>query len=391
MSVPEYPVDFYSDDVILNPDAHYQALRDLGPVVWLPHQNAFALSRYHECVEALRKPDVFISGKGLSLNNEVNKALIGSTLNSDGERHTRTRGITAPPLMPKALEELIPFINQAAQDTVEQLVELKEFDAVADFARILPMTIVTDLVGLSNKGQAKMLDWASATFDLFEGFNERSQAAKAELLDLRAFLDKFGRPEFLKENGLAYRIFDIADEKGFRVEEAAQLMRDYINPSLDTTISATGFLAYYFATQPDQWDKVLEDRTLIPNAIEEVVRLSTPIRAFSRFVACDTEIGGVSLREGQRVIVIYASANRDERQFENPNQFDVTRNVRKHIGFGHGKHMCMGLHLARREMIALVESLAMRVEKWELVGEPQIAMNNTIRAFSRLPVKVTPI
>jgi cytochrome P450 len=386
--IPEYDVDFYSDAVIRDPLPHYAALRALGPVAWLPAQKAYVLTRYDQVVEALRKPDVFISGKGLSLNDDVNALLIGNSLNSDGDEHRRKRSITATPINPKGIVDLMPYIEDAAEQLAEALVARGSFDAMTDFAQILPLTIVTELVGLSESGKANMLTWASAAFNLFEGYNQRSVDAFDDLRGLQQFLAEEGRPERLKEGGLARRIFEEAPAKGFSQDEAAQLMRDYINPSLDTTVSALGFAAYHFAKDPAQWDALRDDPSLIPNAIEEIVRLATPIRAFSRYVAEDYTMDGVTIPKGSRAIVVYASANRDERVFENPNTFDVTRNVRKHIGFGHGVHMCMGLHLARLEMRSVLASMAKRVIRWELDGEPVVAMNNTIRAFERLPVRV---
>ena len=118
------------------------------------------------------------------------------------------------------------------------------------------------------------------------------------------------------------------------------------------------------------------------------MRLSTPIRAFSRYCAQDYQIERAVIPKGSRVIIVYASANRDERMFEKPDVFDVTRNVRKHVGFGHGVHMCMGLHLARLEMCSVLASMLKRVTRWELDGEPKLVLNNTIRAFERLPMRI---
>ena len=387
-SAPVYDVDFYSDAFIADPLPHYRAMRALGPLVWLPHQSAYAAVQHRAVVDVLRAPDLFQSGQGLSLNDDVNKRLIGSTLNTDGDRHKRQRAITAKPIMPTPLKDLEPFIQRAAADLAALLCERGRFDAVHDFAQILPMSIVTELVGLPAHGKAKMLEWAAATFNLFDGFNQRSQDSFAELVDLRDFLDEYGQPEHLAPDGLARRIFDEAPKSGFSVDDAAQLMRDYINPSLDTTISAAGFFAYYFATCPDQWDAIREDVDLIDNAIEEIVRLSTPIRSLSRRVTRDTVYGDVDLRTGDRIMVVYASANRDESVFDNPDAFDVRRKTHKHVGFGHGKHMCMGLHLARLELKHLVREMRTRVNSWHLDGAPETAMNNTIRAFEQLPVRV---
>jgi len=187
---------------------------------------------------------------------------------------------------------------------------------------------------------------------------------------------------------LARRVFDLAPEKGFTEQKAGQLVRDYINPSLDTTMSTLGFAAYYFATFPDQWELLRNDPSLTPNAVEEIMRMATPIRAFSRYVAEDTELAGVAITKGARIIAIYASANRDETVFPEPDRFDVTRNTRKHIGFGHGVRACMGMHLARLEVISLIEAMLPTTKIWHLNGAPLIAMNNTIRAFAQLPVRI---
>ena len=387
---PTYAPDFYGDAFILDPEAHYEDMRALGPVVWLEQNNCYAATHYDSVVEVLRGSDRFISGKGLSLNDDVNKLLIGNSLNSDSPEHEKRRSVTAVPIMPKNIVPLEDYIHSTAQALAAQLVAKERFDAISDFAVVLPLAIVVDLVGLSDEGKDEMLNWASAAFNLFEGFNERSKAAFDDLKGLQTYLAEHGRRDALKDGGLAQRIFDVAPEKGFTEAEAAQMMRDYINPSLDTTVSVAGFAAYYFAKHPDQWDKLRADPDLVPNAIEEIVRLATPIRAFSRYVALDTEVAGVPLKEGDRILAVYASANRDERMWDNPDQFDVTRPVRKHVGFGHGKHTCMGLHLARRELINLVEAMLPRVKRWHLDGEPEIGMNNSIRGFSHLPVRVEP-
>ena len=135
---------------------------------------------------------------------------------------------------------------------------------------------------------------------------------------------------------------------------------------------------------------IRENDDLVENAVEETVRLTTPIRAFTRYVASNVEMHGVTMQEGQRVMVVYASANRDEAVFPDPDRFDVTRKTHRHVGFGQGPHMCMGMHLARLELAALIRSMAKRVESWHFDGVPKVAMNNTIRAFSYLPVRVTP-
>ena len=124
--------------------------------------------------------------------------------------------------------------------------------------------------------------------------------------------------------------------RGVKTTCTNEVMRNYIAPSLDTTISAAGFIAYLFARNPDQWNLLRERPELVPNAVEEVVRLASPIRSFSRYIEQDTELSGVPLPEGGRMMVVYGAANKDDSVFEDPDRFDITRKLKKHVGFGFG-------------------------------------------------------
>jgi cytochrome P450 len=249
---PSDAEDFYADAVIRDPVPYYARLRELGPVVWLEQQQAYALTQYEPVTAALRNAATFQSGHGVSLSPKVNALLTGSTLNSDALEHDRTRIVTSAPLLPGALHVVRERIETAADQLVEILVARGEFDAIADFAQYLPVTIVAELVGLPNAGRENMLKWASATFNLFANDNARASAAFADLRELRAFLDEYGTPERLQPGGWAKRVFEVGPDAGLSIETCAQLMRDYINPSLDTTISATGHAIELFANNPDR-------------------------------------------------------------------------------------------------------------------------------------------
>jgi cytochrome P450 len=269
---------------------------------------------------------------------KVNDILVGSTLNSDPPEHDRTRTITSEPLLPGALKDIEPLLVASANGLIDTLCPRGTFDAISDFAQYLPVTIVAEMVGLPVDSK-QMLKWASATFNLFGAENSRTTQTFEDLKDLRDFLQEYGRPEKLKDGGWAKRIFEVGQQRGISYETCAQLMRDYINPSLDTTISTTGQIIKFLADHPDQWDLIRNDASLIPNAVEEAVRMATPIRAFTRYVIEDSEIAGHTIPAGKRVIVMYASANRDPRKFPDPDRYDVTRDVHDHLGFGQGVHM----------------------------------------------------
>lgn len=387
--IPVSDIDFYSDETIRDPYPVYEALRALGPVVYLARHDLYALPNYREVSEVLRQPLRYSNARGVSPLQKVNDILVGSTLNSDPPAHDRTRAITSEPLLPGALVEVEGRIQDAADGLIDTLCKQGEFDAVADFARYLPVTIVAELVGLPPAvDSAQMLKWASATFNLFSTENARTEAAFDDLKDLRDFLLEYGRPEKLKPGGWARRIFEVGPERGISYETCAQLMRDYINPSLDTTISVSGQLIRLFAENPGEWDKVRANPDLIGNAVEEAVRVAAPVRGWTRYVAEDSELAGHHLPQGSRVLVMFASANRDPAKYPDPARFDVTRAVHDHVGFGQGVHMCMGMHLARLEMQSLLRALRRRVARFELTAEPEIGLNNSIRAYARMPVRV---
>jgi cytochrome P450 len=166
-------------------------------------------------------------------------------------------------------------------------------------------------------------------------------------------------------------------------------MRDYLGPSLDTTILATGSLIALLARHPGQWDLLRADPGLIPNAIEEAIRLESPIRGFTRALVADHAVDGMTLPAGARVLLLFASANRDERKWQDADRFDIRRDVTGSVGFGAGIHMCAGMHLARIEIRALLEALVRRVARIE-AEDPVPFRNNTLRGPARLDVTVTP-
>ena len=386
-SAPLCEIDFYGQRAIADPVSAYREMLSLGPVVWLCRPGLHAICGFSEITESLRNHHVFRSGKGVSIDDDVNKLLIGSTLNSDPPAHDATRAITFSPLTPKALENLREQINKEAVFIADKLVRQVEFDAARDLAPYLPLTVVRNLVGLGDHGRLHMLDWGAATFELMGDPGERRGTAVKNMKSLRRFLEDPDTIDALAPNGWASRATRLGIENGMEPQRAAELMRDYIAPSLDTTISAIGYAVRLFAQFPDQWEKIRADRSLIRNAIEEIVRLNTPIKAFSRFVDQDIEVGGVQLLSGERVLMVFGAANRDPARFPDPDRFDIERHVRGHVGFGHGVHACLGMHLARLEMTCLFNALADRVERFELTGPSVPAVNSTIHAFAQIPVR----
>lgn len=384
VAAPVYDADFYSDEFIRDPWFHYAAMRALGPVVWLPRHGNYALTQYKEVGECLRDPATFCSGRGVAADKTACDMMRGNSIASDGERHNAIRGAMAIPLLPGALQEVRPLIEALAEDLIERLVDRDNFDAISDLASHLPLTVVRDLVGLPDFGKDNMLKWGGAAFDLLGVQNQRGREALVIFLEQREFVKVHATREQLKDGSWTRRIHELVDDGGLSPELAPFCIRDYINPSLDTTISATGQLIWQLSRHPDQWQLLKARPELMVNAVNEAVRLGSPIRSFSRHVTKDVRIGDHEIEEGARVMVLYASANRDERVFENPDQFDITRNPKAHLGFGSGIHMCVGMHLAEMEMVSLLRAMIPRVGRI-LCETPVTALNNTIYSFKSLP------
>ena len=388
-TAPVCDVDFYGSDTIADPVSAYAAMLDLGPVVWLSKNNLHAICGHSELVAALRNHECFQSGKGVSVDESVNKLLIGSTLHSDPPQHDVTRKITFAPLSPKQIRHVRDRINERAEQLAKNVVAKKSFDAATDLAPHLPLSVVRDLVGLGDYGKDNMLDWGAATFELMGDPGLRRTDAIDKLKSLRAFLEDPETLNNLSTDGWARRATQSGIESGMDPARASELMRDYIAPSLDTTISAIGFGIMLFAQNPDQWDKLRDNRELMKNAIEEIVRLNTPIRAFTRYVSQSTEVAGTTIEKNTRVLMAFGAANRDSSRFPNPNDFDIERKTTGHVGFGQGVHACLGMNLARLEMECLFNALADRVKHFELTGPVIPGVNSTIYSLANIPVSVS--
>ena len=387
-SAPSCDLDFYSDSNVADPVPAYRQMLSCGPVVFLPRHDLFAICGFSAITGALRNNRCFVSGKGVSINEDVNRMLIGSTLHSDPPQHDATRSITFAPLTPKALEQVRDRMKTEAVRIADRVVSQGAFDAATDLAPHLPLTIVRDLVGLGEDGRESMLEWGAATFELMGDPGERRDKAVGDLRSLRAFLEHPDTLRSLAPDGWASRATQRGIAEGMPADRAAELMRDYIAPSLDTTISAIGYAVKLFAEHPAEWHRLRDDRSLVRNAIEEVVRLNTPIKAFSRYIAEDVALEGVSLPKGKRALMVFGAANRDPARFPDPDRFDITRNVRGHVGFGHGVHTCLGMHLARLEISCLFHALADRIERFELTRVVRPAINSSIHALASVPVRV---
>ncbi|MGN7778752.1 cytochrome P450 [Mycolicibacterium sp. 22603] len=387
-AVPVYRPDIYTRSAILEPYPHYRAMRQLGPVVWLPRQRLYALPRFSECKATLRDDDLFLSGQGVAANPLTNRLSRGTTLNSDGADHNRRRKLVAHRLMPRALRTLSDDVDALACAIVDAALARRTVDGVADLATALPLAVVPDLVGWPRAERKHLLDWGAATFDILGPGNVQALQAVPRSLQMLRFAQRVVRQRNVLPDSMAHELLTAVDEGTLTADEVPPLLVDYIAPSLDTTISAISSALYLFATHPEQWELLKADPARIPNAINEVVRFESPLRAFTRKTARETVVSGVRLPAGARVLVMYASANRDEREWDAPDVFDIGNDAGRHVGFGSGAHACAGQGLARLETTAMLKALIERVDRIEVAGQPIWGVNNIIRSYAQLPVRL---
>jgi cytochrome P450 len=218
--------------------------------------------------------------------------------------------------------------------------------------------------------------------------NERARDAMPVLSEMMHYARSHAVPGRLKPGSWAEAIHHAAAAGEVPSEAVPVMMIDYMGPSLHTTIFGICSGIWLFANNPGQWDLVRNDLPLIPSAINEILRLEAPVQGFSRYVARDYDLDGVGLPQGSRAIVFYGAANRDPRQFPDPDRFDVRReNAGRHMSFGAGPHGCLGMHLARLEMRSLLMALARRVKRFHIEAQERV-LNNILRGFGKLMVTV---
>ncbi|WP_029540235.1 MULTISPECIES: cytochrome P450 [Rhodococcus] len=383
---PVSDLDLFTDSTLLEPYALYDELRELGPVVHLPAHDVYAITRYAPLREASIEWEVFSSARGVGMSDEFNKATEGVLICSDPPDHQVMRKVLERPLKADRLGEIEPFLKEEAATVVDRVLDKGTFDVVTELAQHLPLTVVSKLVGLGDYGRERMLTWAAASFDALGPMNARTAAALPKAQEMVGFALNEAHPGTLDPNGWAAALFAAADRGELPADKCPFMVMDYTAPSLDTTILGASNLIWLFATHPEQWDKVRANPSLIRHAINEGLRLESPIQRFTRLVTREHTLDDVTIPAGARVMLLYGAANRDERKYPDPTTFDVTRKPSDHVAFGTGEHACAGMNLARLEIRLLLERLVPRVKRFEL-GTTERALNNLLRGFAKLEVR----
>ena len=383
---PAVGVDLYAPAVVEDSAAAFARIRDAGPVVWLPRQRMWAMGRFDEVRAALRDDELFISGHGVAANPLTNALARKTTLFSDGETHVARRKVLMRSLGAQAMAPISARLDAEAAAIVAGLVGRGEFDAVRDFSSGLPLGVVADLVGVRVSSE-RLLSWGTISFDVLGPLNRRGLRALPSSVGMLAYSQRLARSRVVPGSWAA-SVFDAADRGEIGRIEARNMVIDFIAPSLDTTILASTCMLWLLGESPEAWQHLRREPELIPAAVVEAVRLASPIRGFTREVSRDAEVGGVQMRSGDRVVLLIGAANMDERRYPDPERFDLDRPPGGDLGWGHGPHTCVGIHLAKLEMAALLRALVAQVETIAIAAPPTRIRNNTLQGIGALRVRL---
>jgi 4-methoxybenzoate monooxygenase (O-demethylating) len=383
-------IDLFSDQNLEDPWQIHKELRDAGPAIYMTTHDIWAVPRYADVRKALKDWANFTSRFGVSVATEFNQFFEGTVLFVDPPRHTELSKVLRASLSPGALKQITAHVEERADAFVAELVECKEFDAIADLADRFPVEVVADLVGLPQDGRESLRRRAAASFNVFGPNNERSQATMGDFGELFEYISNGSSRDQLAAGSFGMALYEAVDAGELEERDIVNLMAAYLVAGMDTTVNALGSAVWLLAENPDQWRRVREDRSLVRNAFDEALRLESPIMGFTRTLVTDQEIDGQHLEAGQRILPLLTSANRDERQWQNPEVFDVTRDNSGHVAFGFGLHACTGRLLAHLEGQAILKSMVDRIDTMAVTGPVTRRLNNQVRGLNTLPLQVAP-
>ncbi len=386
-------LDPFSHDCLANPYPFYEAFREAGPIVWLEKYGVWAVARYAEVRAVLSDWQTFASGYGVGIVNvKEGKAWRppAITLEADPPLHTRTRTVLTRVMSPAAIKKLRADFELEAERLISELVERREFDAAIDLADAYPVKVFADALGISVEGRDNLRLYSTMAFNAFGPQNDVYHASMVGAKEVSEWIMASCQRDRLAPGGFGAQVYDAADAGELTMEEAPRLVRAFLTAGIDTTVYGIGNAILCFAQHPDQWNDLRANPSRARPAFEEVVRFESPIQLLFRTATRDVEIGGAAIREGEKIMVCFASANRDPRQWERPDEFISGRRTMGHVGFGFGIHGCVGQAMARLEADIVLTTLASKVRSIELAGDPVRRINNTLRGLESLPVHVTP-
>jgi 4-methoxybenzoate monooxygenase (O-demethylating) len=391
MTIPSLDIDPYSQEYFDDPFPAHAALRDAGPVAYLPRYDIFAVARYEDVQAMLLDWGSFSSARGVGLadfGREKPWRLPSLLLETDPPLHDRTRKLMDRVLSPAAIRALRPAFARAADALIDDLLARGSFDVIHDMAEAYPLDVFPDAMGMPRENRRFLLPYGNMVFNSFGPRNALFEAAVQDAEPVLAWVQAQSKREALAPSGFGAAIHAFVDTGDVTTAEAEVLVRSLLTAGVDTTVNGIAAAMHCLARFPDEFVKLRSDASLARAAFEEAIRLESPVQTFFRTTTRDVEIGGEPVGEGCKVLMFLGAANRDPRRWERPDEYDITRRNAGHVGFGTGIHGCVGAVLARLEGEVVLLALARKVASIEICGEPRRRYNNTLRSLASLPVRI---
>jgi cytochrome P450 len=369
----------------------YRQLRDEAPAYYNEVHGFWALSRYDDVRAALLDHQTYCSGQGFTLE-DIGDFALPMMLGMDPPDHARLRATINRALTPRRVAELEAPVRALARELLARVAAQGRADIIGDFAAVLPMAVISRMLGVPAEDQARLRTWSDQMVhrdDRFKGVPESGKQAAAHIY---AYFEELLARRGKDDADDLLSLLLAAESRGeISHVEIVGFCFLLIIAGNETTTKLIGNMTYQLSRNPGQKRNLLDDPSLIPNAIEEVFRYDSPTHMMARTLTRDVELHGKTLEKGRKVALLLASANRDERRWPDADRFDVMRETSEHVGLGVGIHHCLGAALARLEgRIALQEILAVMPDfVVDYAGLERMHSGN-VRGYSRVPVTFTP-
>jgi cytochrome P450 len=388
------PYDFEIDS---DPYPIWKRLRDERPLYYNERYDFYTLSRFEDVERASVDWKTYISSRGTVI--EIIKSGIelpaGSIIFEDPPTHDVHRGLLSRVFTPRKVAAIEPKVREFCARSLDPLMGSGGFDFISDLGAQMPMRTIGMLLGIPEADQEALRDRIDEGLRLTDGSMPDRSRLNPEEIASRGFADYVDwRAEHPSDDLMTELLnAEFEDEKGDRRRLTRTEVLSYVNllasAGNETTTRLIGWTGKVLAEHPDQRRALVEEPGLIPNAIEELLRYEAPSPVQARYVARDVEHHGRLVPEGSVMVLLNASANRDERKFDDPDRFDIRRRIGHHLSFGYGIHFCLGASLARLEGRVALDEVLKRFPSWDVDWDHAVqARTSTVRGWERLPVTV---
>jgi len=383
----------------LDPWERYRWMRDQAPAYWDESADGglWGVTRYDDIMTIAKTPDLFCSGKS---SRPERDSWIPSMINLDEPLHKRRRNIVNRGFTPRRVQGQEAKLRRLTTELIDKVIEQGECDFVRDIARWIPMVAIGDMLGVKPEDRAQLLEWSDGMLgggEVADVVNDEERREKQRSYTEGYFAYQAGvvadRRQNPQDDLVSLLVTGEVEGEGLEDMEILQESLLILIGGDETTRHVmTGGLEQLILN-PDQMQKLMDDPSKIEIAVEEMIRFVSPIVNMNRTLTRDTELHGEKLREGDRVLLLYAAANRDERNFAEPDRFDVERWPNRHVAFGgYGVHHCLGASLARLELKILFEEIFTRMPDIRFANEEPLKRrpNNFITGIEEMPVTFSP-